>query len=184
MLPMAVTLEVSKLSGWLNAAVFRNMPPMSVTLEVSRLSGWLNADAYCRESKGGHEVWCEVQSTGRREVAGDRGASRAQGRARLQIRGRVRGGAHPEHVVHARDVGGVEAQRLVERRRALPSRKEGMRCRATCEPGGGRRRATAGHAACRSGRGCRFGAGHEEERTQSMPYMFVTLWRCRSSAAG
>ena len=26
----------------------RNMPPMSVTLEVSRLSGWLNADALCR----------------------------------------------------------------------------------------------------------------------------------------
>ena len=25
-----------------------------VTLEVSKLSGWLNADAYCRESNGGH----------------------------------------------------------------------------------------------------------------------------------
>ena len=31
-----------------------NMPRMSVTLEVSKLSGWLNADAYCRESNGGH----------------------------------------------------------------------------------------------------------------------------------
>eukprot|EP00964_Phaeocystis_antarctica_P099930 scaffold65681_cov57-Phaeocystis_antarctica.AAC.1 len=29
---------------------------MSVTLEVSKLSGWLNADAYCRESNGGHTV--------------------------------------------------------------------------------------------------------------------------------
>ena len=29
---------------------------MVVTLEVSKLSGWLNADAYCRESKGGHAV--------------------------------------------------------------------------------------------------------------------------------
>ena len=27
-----------------------NMPPMFVTLEVSKLSGWLNADAPCRES--------------------------------------------------------------------------------------------------------------------------------------
>ena len=53
----------------------QNMPNMSVTLEVSKLSGWLNADAYCRESNGGHMVRCEVQSTGRREVAGDRGAS-------------------------------------------------------------------------------------------------------------
>ena len=29
----------------------RNMSSMSVTLEVSKLSGWLNADAPCRESK-------------------------------------------------------------------------------------------------------------------------------------
>ena len=29
---------------------------MVVTLEVSKLSGWLNADARCRESKGGHTV--------------------------------------------------------------------------------------------------------------------------------
>ena len=38
-----------------------NMPYMVVTLEVSKLSGWLNTDAYCRELKGGHamrgEVW-------------------------------------------------------------------------------------------------------------------------------
>jgi hypothetical protein len=27
-----------------------NMPPMAVTLEVSRLSGWLNADA-CRDQR-------------------------------------------------------------------------------------------------------------------------------------
>ena len=29
---------------------------MVVTLDVSKLSGWLNADAYCRESNGGHTV--------------------------------------------------------------------------------------------------------------------------------
>ena len=28
-----------------------NMHPMSVTLEVSKLSGWLNADARCRVEK-------------------------------------------------------------------------------------------------------------------------------------
>ena len=58
-----------------------NMPPMFVTLEVSKLSGWLNALAACRESNGEHTVWGEVQSTGRWEVAGDRGASGVQGRA-------------------------------------------------------------------------------------------------------
>jgi len=45
MLPMLVTLDVSKLSGWLNADATKNMRAMSVTLDVSKLSGWLNADA-------------------------------------------------------------------------------------------------------------------------------------------
>ena len=51
--------------------------------------------------------------------------------------------AHVEHQAHGRDAGGVEAQRLVEGRRLLPSRREGMRCSCDaggrrCEPGGGR----------------------------------------------
>ena len=33
-----------------------NMPLMSLTLDVSKLSGWLNTLAYCRESEGGHTV--------------------------------------------------------------------------------------------------------------------------------
>ena len=48
-------------------------------------------------------------------------------------------GAHPEHVAHGHDAGGVEAQRLVEGRRVLPSPREGMRCGGErCEAGGGR----------------------------------------------
>ena len=42
---MFVTLEVSKLSGWLNADASLNIKAMVVTLEVSKLSGWLNAPA-------------------------------------------------------------------------------------------------------------------------------------------
>ena len=87
---------------------------MFVTLEVSKLSGWLNADVYCRESKGGRAVRGEVQ-TGRPEVAGDRGARSVQGWARLQIGRRERGGAHREHCDHGCDARSVEAQRLVER---------------------------------------------------------------------
>eukprot|EP00964_Phaeocystis_antarctica_P044774 scaffold25745_cov72-Phaeocystis_antarctica.AAC.1 len=49
-----------------------------MTLEVSKLSGWLNADAYCRESKGGHTVRDDVRP-GRREAAGDRGARSVPG---------------------------------------------------------------------------------------------------------
>ena len=48
-------------------------------------------------------------------------------------------GAHVEHAAHVCDAGGVEAQRLVEGRRDLQSRREGMRCGGEkCEPGGGR----------------------------------------------
>ena len=41
-----------------------NIQRMSVTLEVSKLSGWLNADACCRESNGGHTVRGEGASRG------------------------------------------------------------------------------------------------------------------------
>eukprot|EP00964_Phaeocystis_antarctica_P064937 scaffold39110_cov45-Phaeocystis_antarctica.AAC.1 len=122
---------------------------MVVTLEVSKLSGWLNADAYCRESNGGHTVRGEVQSTGRPEVAGDRGERGVQGRARLQIGSRARGGAHVEHVAHGRDAGGVEAQRLVERRRVLPRVERraygaGRGAEYREAGGGGRQRCTRG----------------------------------------
>ena len=96
-----------------------NMLVMTVTLEVLKLSGWLNADAYCRESNGGHAMRGKVQ-TGKPEVAADRGARSVQERARLQIGSRARGGAHVEHALHGCDAGGVEAQWLVEHRRVLP----------------------------------------------------------------
>ena len=35
-------------------------------------------------------------------------------------------GAHDEHVAHSCDAGRVEAERLVERPRVLPSRKQGV----------------------------------------------------------
>ena len=54
------------------------MEYMVVTLEVSKLSGWLNADADCRESKGGQTVRGELRG-GTREAAGDRGARSVQG---------------------------------------------------------------------------------------------------------
>ena len=46
-----------------------NMPNMFVTLEVFKLSGWLNAYAFCREPKGGHTVRGEVRPE-RREGGG------------------------------------------------------------------------------------------------------------------
>ena len=138
-----------------------------MTLEVSKLSGWLNADACCRESKGGHAVRDGVRA-GWREVEGDRGARSVQGeRARLQIRGRARGGAHVEHLVHGRDAGRVEGQRLVERPRALPRvERRAYAVRGEVRPG--RRREVVGDRGASRAQGgpdCRFGAGHGEERT-------------------
>ena len=119
-----------------------NMRLMSVTLEVSKLSGWLNADAYCR-----------VKGRGRAMQGGERcepGGGRAWGVVAAHKRhacgwpdsmpgGQGTRGAHVEHDAHVRDAGGVEAQRLVEHRRVLPSRREGMRCGGErYEPGGGR----------------------------------------------
>ena len=63
------------------------------------------------------EVW-----TGRREGGGrGGGASGMQGRARLEVRGEV---THIKHAFHACDAGRVEAHRLVELLRELPSRKD------------------------------------------------------------
>ena len=49
------------------------MRSMVVTLEVSKLSGWLNADAPCRESKGKHAVRCRVRGPADGRVAGNEG---------------------------------------------------------------------------------------------------------------
>ena len=46
----------------------QNMPRMSVTLDVSKLSGWLNAVAYCRVRKRGDMERGEIRVE-RREVA-------------------------------------------------------------------------------------------------------------------
>ena len=96
--------------------------------------------------------------------------------------GRERGGAHPEHAVHVCDAGSVEAQRLVEALRVLSrvASRAYIRCVTSCVRAGrrGRRRATAGHAACAGGKArlCaeHIGTGRGKEHTQNMRYMLVT----------
>eukprot|EP00964_Phaeocystis_antarctica_P008904 scaffold4824_cov69-Phaeocystis_antarctica.AAC.2 len=113
-----------------------NMPYMVVTLDVSKVSGWLNADAYCRVERraydagrgAGRDARGRGAEGGRKwHALGPRGPD-----SRLGAQGMR--GAHREHAVHGCDAGRVEAQRLVEGPRVLPSRKEGMRCRARCGP--------------------------------------------------
>ena len=105
----------------------------------------------------------------------DREHVHAQGWA--AIGGRAGGGAHVEHLEHARDAGGVEAQRLVERRRALPRVKrracgEGRGMRGGSREAAGNRDAGSVQVRARLQIG---GAGHGEERTKNMSLMSVTL---------
>ena len=85
--------------------------------------------------------------------------------------------ANVKHVAHVRDTGSVEAERLVERRRPLPSRKEGVRCGARYGPGG--ERAWVGGSAraeCTGGGpDSRLRARARAERTSNMLFMCVTL---------
>ena len=112
----------------------KNMPLILVTLDVLKLSGWLNAYADCRVERracdAGRGAARERKGVGwRRRKIGVHGEGPTQG-----CRGQGTRGAHPEHAVHGRDLGRVEAERLVERRRGLPSRKAGMRCGKRCGP--------------------------------------------------
>ena len=107
---------------------------MSVTLEVSKVSGWLNADAYCRVQRGAWEAG-DMQSAGGRRPVG--GSGKHVGA--IQLEDWAGAEPHRKHVPHARDAGGVEGQRLVERGRALPSAKGGMlRGRQAGQEAGGR----------------------------------------------
>ena len=100
------------------------------------------------------------------------------GRDRLKaVGGHGTRGAHGEHAVRVCDAGHVEAERLVERRRVLPSRKAGMRCGKRCGLGGVRALGGAAtHAAC-TGRDRLKAVGPRAhaERTPNMRRMFVTL---------
>jgi hypothetical protein len=117
-------------------------------------------DAYCRESKGGActgGVRGEVRA-GRREAGGGRRPRPTQlahreGRDTAEMgQGTAGCGAHVERAIHVRDFGGLPViQRLIERRRALPrvEKRGHTAAHAVRGAGGGRREATAAHAACR-----------------------------------
>jgi hypothetical protein len=122
----------------------------------------------------------EVRVPGGRRVCG--GAGDGMHGARLKAAGGGQGtrGAHrigKEHVLHVRDLGGVEAQRLIERRCALPSRQEGVRCGPRCGPGGGGAW-SGGVASGMHGGKVRlkaWGGRARAERTANMAYMVMTL---------
>ena len=153
------------------------MPLISVTLDVSRLSGWLNANARCRV-----ETLLREAGRGAGKGTGEgRGVTVAQvvcmGKVRVDIGRKAAGGAHLKHAAHGRDAGRVEAQRLVERRRVLPSHNGAhggvTRGAIGARAWGG---AVAVHAACPEGPTGHWGHGTRAGgRARKMLSMLVTL---------
>ena len=82
------------------------------------------------------------------------GASSVQGKPNCGGCWQGTRGAHREHVPHACDAGGVEAQRLVERRRVLPRRKGSIGRGVTRGPGGGRAWSSGGASSALRGPDC------------------------------
>eukprot|EP00964_Phaeocystis_antarctica_P040475 scaffold23131_cov61-Phaeocystis_antarctica.AAC.6 len=87
---------------------------MSVTLDVSKLSGWLNADACCQAvRRHTKRVRCGLGVRKARVTAAK--AACREDPSRKWEQGTRR--AHVKHAVHVCDAGRVETERLVERRR-------------------------------------------------------------------
>ena len=109
---------------------------MVVTLDVSKLRDWLNAIAPCRVEERTYKVGS--MRAGRREGMRRRRRKQRAGEDPTGDRAQGTRGAHIKHVAHVCGFGRVETQRLVERRRPLPSRKKGMQSgqHAGREPGG------------------------------------------------
>ena len=62
---------------------------IAVTLDVSKLSGWLNTDAPCRVERKGHTMWDEIRDK-RAWCMRRHSASGLKGRLRLNIGRRKR----------------------------------------------------------------------------------------------
>ena len=93
------------------------------------------------------------------------------GRARLRaVGGQGTRGAHSEHGLHGRDLGRVEAERLVELVHALPSREAGMRRGELMALGGGGASGMHGEGPTQG-----WGGRARAERTRNMKLMVVTL---------
>ena len=91
------------------------MDCMSVTLDVSKLSGWLNADVDCRVDRKADMQGAAMCSPGGvralgggvRALGGGDAVGMHTGRVRLKAVGQGTREAHPEHAGHGRDAGRV-----------------------------------------------------------------------------
>ena len=122
-------------------------------------------------------MWEEVRPRSREGVGWRRPNRRARGGTDSRLGGQGTRGVHFEHLAHGRDLGRVQAERLVELDRELPSRKAGIRCEKRYSPQeregvGGGGDASGMH---RRARLKAVGARSRAERTANMLFMVVTL---------
>ena len=109
------------------------MKLIAVALDVSKLTGWLNTSANCRVKVHAIRGASEVCGPGRGLEGGGAGACGAGAGAQAARTRRSRDwgqgtrDGHHKHAVHVRDAGRVEAHQLVEILRVLPSRNERVR---------------------------------------------------------
>ena len=146
---------------------------MAVTLEVSKLSGWLNADADCRESEGGHKVRGELRASRREGGGRPRRQAACKGGRDCRL-GAGHGEERTRNICNMFVT--PEVSKLSGWLNALAFCREskgGHTVRGEVRPW--RRRTTAVQAVCKRGLDCGSGAGHREKRTTNMRLMVVTL---------
>ena len=141
---------------------------MFVTLDVSKLSGWLKADAPCRVERRAYDA---ERGAGREAGGGGRPRRHAACIGELNCRlGTGHGKERTSNML--RMVVTLEVFKLSGWLNANTNCRESKRRaygagRGAAREAGGRR-VTAVHAAYRGGLDCRSGARHGEERTRNM----------------
>jgi hypothetical protein len=155
---------------------------MSLTLEVSKLSGWLKAFASCRVQRGHPtegrtrctEMWHTEERANQQHVAHACVCGPA-----WECGQKAQAEAHIEHGAHVCNAGGVKAQRLVESKRTLPSPKgasEHTKGSAWQGRNGTERRVNQERARRACGPQLRsVGRRRRRKRTKNMKPMSVTL---------
>ena len=82
-----------------------NMYFIAVTLDVSKLSGWLNTDAPCRVERRAYDVGRDTRQKGMVHATAQR--KRAEGEIAAKYWAQETRGAHQKHPAHGCDFGGI-----------------------------------------------------------------------------
>ena len=146
---------------------------MFVTLDVSRLSGWLNALAFYRAERRAYDAG-GIRAR-RREGVGRRLCMQHTDEDSAGHRGRGTRGAHPKHIAHGCDTGRVKLSDWLNTN--APCRVEERTHKVGSMRAGIREGVWGGGGACSVQAKTQLGIGRRAraERTWNMSLIFVTL---------